>query len=45
MTEWWPTIAAVLLGVPLSTHMRLNALGAGMLCAGLNILITLLVPK
>lgn len=45
MTDWYPTLASILIGVPLATHWRLTWLGSGMLCAGLNILITLMVQK
>lgn len=40
MIEWIPTLAAICLGVPISVVWRLQAVPSGMLCAGINILLS-----
>lgn len=43
MHEWWPTIASICLGVPIAYKWELTPILSGMLCAGINIIITLVV--
>tara|TARA_R110000868_G_scaffold90899_3_gene251954 strand:+ start:3075 stop:3209 length:135 start_codon:yes stop_codon:yes gene_type:complete len=43
MDAWWPTIASICIGVPIAYKCELTPLITGMLCAGINIMITLIV--
>lgn len=43
MHDWWPTIASICIGVPISVGCRWGGLLAGMFCMGINIVITLLM--
>lgn len=40
MIEWWTAIAAISIGVPIASIMRMHPILSGMFCMGLNLLFT-----
>lgn len=43
MIELWPTIASICVGVSIAYKWELTPILTGMLCAGINIILTLIV--